>query len=76
MKKDFKRFIQTGLILYYMASRMRKKDISGTCPYDSFHPLALLYAYQCSNQCEHIYSESGLEKHVDKMIYVIESRIE
>ena len=28
------------------------------------------------NQCEHIYSEFGLGKHVDRTIYVIESRIE
>ena len=25
---------------------------------------------QCSNQCEHIYAESGLGKHVDRRIYV------
>ena len=45
------------------------------CPYDRVCPLALSYAYKCSNQCEHIYSESGHGKHVDRRIYVIESRI-
>ena len=76
VKEGFKRFIQTGLILYYMASKMRKKDRSGACPYDRVHSLALQYAYKCSNQCEHIYSEFGLGKHVDRRICIIESRIE
>ena len=76
LKKGFKRFTQTGLVSYYMASGMRKKDRSGPCPYDRVHPLALLHAYQCSNQCEHIYSKSGLGKHVNRRIYIIESRIE
>ena len=75
-KKGFKRFAQTGLVQHYMASRMRKKDRSGPYPYDRVHPLALLHAYQCSNQCEHIYSKSGLGKHVNRRIYIIESRIE
>ena len=58
-----------------MASRMKKKDRSGPCLNKKVHPLALLYAYQCSNQYEHIYDETELGKHIDKRIYVIESRI-
>ena len=76
VKKGFKRFTQTGLASYYMASTMRQKDRSGPCPYDSVHPLVLPYAYKCSNQCEHIYSESGFGKLVDCRMYIIESRIE
>ena len=36
----------------------------------------MLFAYECSNQCEEIYSESGSSKHVNRKIYIIESRIE
>ena len=71
VKKVFKRFSQTGLVPYYMASKLRKKERSGSCPYDSVHSLALPYAYQCLNQCEHIYSESGLGKGADRRIYII-----
>ena len=76
VKRGFKRFTQMGLVPYYMALRMRKKYRSAPCPYDSVHSLALPYAYQWTNQCEHMYSESGLGKHVDRMIYIIDSRIE
>ena len=62
LKKGFKRFTQAGLVPYYMASRMRMRERSGSYPYDRVHPLALQYAYKCSNQCEHIYSESGSSK--------------
>ena len=51
------------------------EKVCGPCPYDRVHPLALLYAYKCSNQCEHMYFESGLGKHVNRKIYIIESRI-
>ena len=74
MMKGLKRFTQTGLVPSYMASRMKKKDRQGLCPYESIHSLALLYAYTCSNQCEHRYSDSWLWKHVDGNI--VESRIE
>ena len=30
---------------------------------------------KCSNQCEHIYSEFGLRKHVERKIYMIEKRV-
>ena len=73
MKKGFKRSTQTGLVPYHMALRMRKKDISDPCPYDRFHPLALSYVYQCSNQCEDIHAKSGLGKHVDRRIYMIKT---
>ena len=73
VKKSFKRFTQTGLVLYYMASRTKKKERSGPCSNDRAHPLALQYVYEGSNKCEHIYSESGLGKHADKMIHTIES---
>ena len=76
VKKGFKKFTQTGLVPYYMAPRMRKKDSSGPCSYDSVYPLALWYAYEDSNQCEHIYSESGHGKHVSRKIYNIDFRIE
>ena len=76
MNKGFKRFTQTGLVPYYMVSRMRKTDRSGPCPYDNIYLIALLYAYQCSNQCECMYFKSGLGKHVDKKIYIIKTRIE
>ena len=66
----------TDLILYYMASQLRKKEKCGPCRYDSVYPLALPYVYQCSNQCELIYSEFGHWKQVDRRIYVIESRME
>ena len=36
VKKRFKRFIHSCLVLCYMASRMRKKDRSDPCPYDWF----------------------------------------
>ena len=75
-KKGFERFTQIGLVPYYMASRMKKKDKSDSCPYNSVPLLSLSYAYKCSNQCEHIYSESELGKHVDSRIYITESRIE
>ena len=68
--------LQNGLVPFYMALRTRKKERNGSCPYDRVHPVALPHAYQCSNQCEHIYSESGLGKHGEKRIYSIESRIE
>ena len=74
VKKGFKRFTQAGLIPYYITKRMRKKNRSAPCPYESVDPLALPYAYQCSNQCEHICSRSGGGKHVDRRIYIIESR--
>ena len=76
MKRGFKRFTQTSLVPYYMALRMKKRDRSAPCSYHCLHPLALPYAYQFSNQCKHIYSESGFEKHVNRRIYIIESRIE
>ena len=41
VKKGFKRFTQMGLAPHYMASRMKKKDESAPCPYDSVIPLAL-----------------------------------
>ena len=44
VKKDFKRFTQTSLAPYYMASRMKKKYKIAPCPYDSVYPLALPYA--------------------------------
>ena len=34
------------------------------------------FTYKCSNKCEHIYSESGSFKHVDRKMYIIGSRIE
>ena len=72
-EEGFKIFTQTGLVSYYMASRMRKRNRSAPCPYGNIHPLALPHDYQCSNQYEHIHSESELEKHVDSRIYIIES---
>ena len=36
VKNGFKRFTQSGLVPYYMASRMRKEERSGPCPYDRF----------------------------------------
>ena len=53
-----------------------QKEKSCLCPYDRVHPLALQFAYKCSNQHEDIYSESRSSKHVDRKIYIIESRIE
>ena len=41
VKKGFKQFTQTVLVPYPMASRMRQKDKSASCLYDSVHPLAL-----------------------------------
>ena len=76
VNKGFKRFTQTGLVPYYMSSRMRKKERSSPCPYDKVHPFALPYVYKCFNHCEHIHSKSVLGKHVDRKIYIIESRIE
>ena len=69
VKEGFKQFTQTGLFPHYMTSRMRKKDRSAPCPYDSVHQLALLYTYQCSSMCEHISSENS-------RIYIIVSKIE
>ena len=43
VRKGFKRFIQTGLVPYYTASSMKKKNKSSPCSYDSVHPLALLH---------------------------------
>ena len=59
-----------------MALKMRMEERSGTCSYGRVHPLSLTYAYQCSNQCDHIYSKSGLVKHVNRKIYIMESRVE
>ena len=74
VKKGFKRFTQTGLVPYCMVLRIRKKKMVSVLM--MVHPLALQFAYECSNQCEDIYSESGSSKHVNKKIYIIESRIE
>ena len=71
--KGFKRFLQTGFVPYCIASRMKKKDQTATCPYNSAHPLALPYSNQWSNQCENIYYESGHE--VNNMIYIMGSLI-
>ena len=68
VKKGFKRFNQTGLVPYYMALRIQKKKKSVQCPYDRVHPLAMQFPYKCSNQCEHIYSECGSLKHVNRKI--------
>ena len=76
VKKGFKMFTQTGLVPYYMTSRIKKNDNSAPCSYESLYLLALPHAYQCSNQYEKIYSESWHVKHVDNRIYIIEPRIE
>ena len=51
-KKGFKITTEISLAPYYMDSRMRKKDRSALCPYDSVHQLSLPYAYQWTNQWE------------------------
>ena len=48
---------------------------SSICPTHNVYPLALHDAYQCSNQCENVYSESRHAQHVDSRIYIIKSRI-
>ena len=55
-----------------MASRMRKKDRNAMTVFIHFHcPMPTN-----APTSEHIHSESGLGKHVDRSIYIIESRIE
>ena len=56
-----------------MVSKMNK---SAPCPYNTVHSLAQPYAYQCSNQCEHVYSKSGDVKHVDSRIYIVEFMVD
>ena len=62
----------SGSILHGIKNQ---KEKSGQCPYDRDHPLALQFAYKYSNQCEDIYSECGSSKHVNRKIFIIESRI-
>ena len=76
LKKEFKRFTQTGLIPYFMSSTNPKKDKNAPCPFDSVHLLVLIHAFHCSNQCENIYPDPRHVEHVDNRKNLRESRLE
>ena len=58
---------------FHRLSRTKKNEISDPVLYDSNYLLGLWYAYKCSNQCSYKNFESGLGKHVDRKVHIMES---